>query len=256
MQGRYIFLILVLVMVMNLSTGIAVRAQEVEGLLEPHVDVADYEFDPLADYFGLELKWNVEKSMSSGVTAKITYMDPEVYFALVGFELLMEGKSEKEIEGEVEKARALLADYLIFKIFTRHDDEPEKTAVDDWKITLRVDKKTEYEPEKIEQGEPELRKAHAGPYYGRETFVYFKRTRSSGKKLILNEDTRSIEIILSNDSETVDFLWAFCEDALEVQKCPTAFHPYLKVGLILILGYLIVLLWITRPGRVKRDSWG
>ncbi|MBN2325223.1 MAG: hypothetical protein JXQ30_15950 [Spirochaetes bacterium] len=256
MKRCNLFLLLVFVMALGLSSGVAVLAQEVEGFLEPHIDVESYEFDPLADYFGLELKWYVEQNMASGVIAKITYMDPEVYFALIGFEASMQGKSEGEIEEEVEKARSVLKEYLVFKVFSRHDDDPEKTAIGNWKITLLIDDKTKYEPDKIEEGEAELRKAHAGPYFGRETFVYFKRTKSSGKKAVLNEDTRSIKLLLSNDAETVEFLWAFCEEAMEVERCPTAFHPYLRIGLVIILGCLIILLLVTRPGRARRDIWG
>jgi hypothetical protein len=251
-----LLLILVLAMIMIFSAGSAVLAQEVEGFLEPHIDVESYEFDPLSDYFGLELKWHVEQNMASGVIAKITFMDPEVYFALVGFESSMQGKSEQETSEEVEKARALLEEYVVFKVFTRHDDDPEKTAIGNWKITLLVDDKTKYEPNKIEEGEAELRKAHAGPYYGRESYIYFNRTRSSGKKAVINVDTKSLKLKLSNDSETVEFLWAFCEESLEVQRDPTVFHPYLRIGLVIILGCLIILLLVTRPGRARRDTWG
>jgi hypothetical protein len=250
-----LFLIQILTMILIISASSMAFAQQEEGYLEPHVDVDSVEIDPLADYYGLELKWNVEQNMASGITARITYMDPEVYFALVCFEASMQGKSEQEVEEEVEKARALLKKYIVFKVFIKHDDEPEKTVIGNWKITLLVDNKAEYRPYKTKEGEAELRKAHTGPYYGREAYVYFNRTKSSGKKAILNEDTRAIKIKLSNDSETVEFLWAFCEEALEGTRCPTAFHPYLKISLVIILGCLIVILWITRPKRVKQDSW-
>jgi hypothetical protein len=230
-------------------------AQEGE-LLNPNIDIDIFECDPLADYYGLELKWCVEKDMDSNVTAKITYMDPEVYLALVNFEAMMQGKTEAETQAIIDEAFNTLKQFLIFRVFTKHAEDPDLTNVSNWEITLTDDRKDTYSPVKIEEGEAELRKAHAGPYYGRVSFVYFSRYRSSGKKLVLNEETDWVRIKLSNSAEEAMFEWVFSEEALKAEKNPTAFHPYFKVMLIIVLLFLIILFWITRPKRFQLNSKG
>jgi hypothetical protein len=225
-------------------------------LLKPNIDVDALEVDPLADYYGLELKWSVEKGMNSNVTTKVTYMDPEVYLALVYFDAMMQGSTEEETQAKVDEALNLLEQYLIFRVFTKHDDDPDLTSMSNWEINLIDDKKDEYSPVKIEEGEAELRKAHAGPYYGRESFVYFSRYRSSGKKLVLNEETRWVRVKLFNSAEDTTFEWVFSEEALKVEKNPSAFHPYFRVMLVVVLLSVIILIWITRPRRVKENSEG
>lgn len=224
--------------------------EQVEGL-KPTLNVKDIK--PSSDYFGLEIKWSVEKSMGSGVSAKVTYMDPEVFLAYINYEAEEENWSSQEEEKKKKEVLNLLEKYLIFKVFLKHPDDPDYTRITNWQIFLIDDFGDRYLPEKIEEGKAELRRGFAGPYYGRISFIYFSKYSASNGKPVLDKNTRWIKIEFSqssNKSNKKEFKWDFFLEGKE-RRSSYYFYPYLKVSLVILLILLIFLVWVTRPTKAR-----
>ena len=196
--------------------------------------------------------------MDSAISAKVTYMDPELFLASVDHEAEskkwspQERWTPEEKEEKKKEVLNLLKDYLVFKIFLKHPDDPDYTRITDWHVLLVDDLQNKYLPEKIEEGEGELRKGFAGPYYGRISYVYFPKHHASDGKPVLNEGTQWMKIELSQGSKAKEFKWIFFEEGKE-KRSPFYFYPYLKASLIISLILLIFIVWITRPGKALRN---
>ena len=235
-----------------LASGFAVYAEEMEGL-KPTLDVK--EIKPSSGYFGLEIKWSVEEGMGSGISAKMTYMDPEVFLAYVNYEAEKENWSPQEKEEKKKEILNLLKKYLIFRIFLKHQDNTDYTKITNWRIFLTDDLGNKYLPEKTEEGKAELKRGFTGPYYGRVSYVYFPKYRASNDKPVLTEVTRWMKIELSQSSKVKEFKWIFFQEDIE-KRSPYYFYPYLKAFLVILLILLIFLVWITRPGKALRNTRG
>lgn len=237
-----------------LASSFAAHPDEIEGL-RPTLDLENIE--PSSGYFGLEIKWSVEKKVGFGISAKVTYMDPELFLASVDHEAESKKWSPQERwtpEEKEEKKKEilnLLKEYLAFKFFLKHPDDPDYTKITDWHVLLVDDLQNKYLPEKIEEGEGELRKGFAGPYYGRISYVYFPKHRASDGKPVLDEGTQWMKIELSQGSKAKEFEWIFFEEGKEGSSF--YFYPYLKASLVILLILLIFIVWITRPGKALRN---
>jgi len=238
-----------------LASSFVAHPDETEPL-RPTLDLEH--IDPSSGYFGLEIKWSVEKKMDFGISAKVTYMDPELFLASVDHEAESKKWSPQERwtpEQKEEKKKEilnLLREYLAFRIFLKHPDDPDYTKITDWHVLLVDDLQNKYSPEKIEEGKGELRKGFAGPYYGRISYAYFPRYRTSDGKPVLHEGTRWMKIELSQSSITKEFEWIFFQEG-KGERSPFYFYPYLKASLLVLLILLIFLVWITRPGKALRN---
>ncbi len=146
----------------------------------------------------------------------------------------------------------LLKQYLVFKIFLKHPDNPDYTKITDWGILLIDDLQVKYGPERIEEGKAELRRGYAGPYYGRISYAYFPKYRASDEKPVLDEDTQRMKIELSQSSKVKEFEWIFFQEGKR-ERSPYYFYPYLKASLVILLILLIFIVWITRPGKIPRN---
>ncbi|RLE13288.1 hypothetical protein DRJ04_04590 [Candidatus Aerophobetes bacterium] len=240
---------LVLCIILLWVGSFVAQAQEAEEGLVPTLKIE--EAKPSSDYFGLEIKWSIEKDLGSGISAKITYMDPEVYLAYVNYLAKKRNFSPQKKEEKTKEVINLLKEFLIFKVLLKHNDNPDYTKITNWKVFLVDDEGNKYSPKKFNEGKAELRRGFAGPYYGRISYLYFSKTNPDGKP-ILGENTRWMKIQLSQSSQTNEFKWEFFQQG-KIQRSPFYFYPYLKISLVLLLIFLIFLVWITRPGKYIRN---
>jgi len=210
---------------------------------------------PSNDYFGLEIKWSVENDIDSDISAKITYFNPEVFLTYVNYEAKVKSWSSQEKERKKQEALNLLNEYLIFRFFLKSKKNPEYTKIinSDWQVCLIDDLGNKYLPEKIEEGEVDLKCSYSGIYYGRIIYMYFPKYHNG--KPVLTKDTRWMKIEISKNSKVKEFKWLFLQqqEGKERTSSYCYFYLYFKAFLVILLILLIFLTWITRPGKALRN---
>ncbi len=238
----------VLFILLALIFVVCAEAEEVE-ILKPTLDVK--EVKPSSDYFGPEIKWSRKKDMGSDISAKIVYMDPEVFLSFVKYESNVKNWSPQKQEGEKKEILNLLNDYLIFKIFINQVKKYGKTDYInniDWHICLIDDLGNKYFPVKIEKEKVDLISSHFGPCYQQICYLYFSKYNIfSGNEPILAEKTRWMKIELSsNQTKATEFKWDFFRS--DKEKRDSIDYMYLiKIFILILLISLILLFWISRP---------
>jgi len=218
-------------------------------MLKPNLEVK--EITPSSDYYGLETKWSVAQKMESDISAKVTYMDLEVFLAYGSHEAEKNDYSPQEKEERKKEILHLLEKYLVFKIILKHEENLDYTRISNWQVSFIDDGEKEYLPEKIEEGEAELTRGYTGPYYARTSWVYFSKYHDSNSEPVLTKDTRWISLKLSKELKAKELRWVFIQE--EEERSPYYFYPYLKAFLVIVFVLLIFLVWITRPGKAQRN---